>query len=115
MRGEQDQHVIGDIKHYAINDQENGRYAVNANIDQRSMRESDLLAFEIALENSHAAAVMCSYNRVNGDYALRGNLNSPPPRRSQEGFQFSGICRFRLGRGPQHSQGFARGARYGAA
>jgi len=26
MRGEQDQHVIGDIKHYAINDQENGRY-----------------------------------------------------------------------------------------
>jgi beta-glucosidase len=69
MRGEQDQHVIGDIKHYAINDQENGRNAVNANIDRRSMRESDLLAFEIALDTSHAAAVMCSYNRVNGDYA----------------------------------------------
>ncbi len=31
MRGEQDQHVIGDIKHYAVNDQESGRYAVNAN------------------------------------------------------------------------------------
>jgi beta-glucosidase len=73
MRGEQDQHVIGDIKHYAINDQENGRYAVNANIDQRSMRESDLLAFEIALETSHAGAVMCSYNRVNGDYACENN------------------------------------------
>src|ERR1700722_13814530 len=73
MRGEQDQHVIGDIKHYAINDQESGRYAVNANIDQRSMRESDLLAFEIALETSHAGAVMCSYNRVNGDYACENN------------------------------------------
>ena len=73
MRGEQDQHVIGDVKHYAINDQESGRYAVNANIDQRSMRESDLLAFEIALENSHAAAVMCSYNRVNGDYACEND------------------------------------------
>jgi beta-glucosidase len=69
MRGEQDQHVIGDIKHYAMNDQESGRYAVNANIDKRSMRESDLLAFEIALKTSKAAAVMCSYNRVNGIYA----------------------------------------------
>lgn len=73
MRGEQDQHVIGDLKHYALNDQENGRYAVNVNIDQRSMRESDLLAFEIALETSHAAAVMCSYNRVNGDYACEND------------------------------------------
>jgi len=47
MRGEQAQHVIGDIKHYALNDQESGRNAVNVNIDKRSMRESDLLAFEI--------------------------------------------------------------------
>ena len=73
MRGEQDQHVIGDIKHYAMNDQESGRYAVNANIDKRSMRESDLLAFEIAIDTSHAAAVMCSYNRVNGDYACEND------------------------------------------
>jgi len=69
MRGEQAQHVIGDIKHYALNDQESGRNAVNVNIDKRSMRESDLLAFEIGLRESNAAAVMCSYNRVNGDYA----------------------------------------------
>jgi len=69
MRGEQAEHVIGDIKHYAVNDQESGRNAVNANIDKRSMRESDLLAFEIGLRESNAAAVMCSYNRVNGDYA----------------------------------------------
>jgi beta-glucosidase len=69
MTGEQAQHVIGDIKHYALNDQESGRNAVNVNIDKRSMRESDLLAFEIGLRASNAAAVMCSYNRVNGDYA----------------------------------------------
>ncbi len=69
MRGEQAQHVIGDLKHYALNDQESGRNAVNVNIDQRSMRESDLLAFEIGLRESSAGAVMCSYNRVNGDYA----------------------------------------------
>jgi beta-glucosidase len=69
MRGEQAQHVIGDIKHYAMNDQESGRNAVNVNIDKRSMRESDLLAFEIGLRESNAAAVMCAYDRVNGNYA----------------------------------------------
>ncbi|MGA9475456.1 MAG: glycoside hydrolase family 3 C-terminal domain-containing protein, partial [Terriglobales bacterium] len=69
IRGEQAQHVIGDIKHYALNDQESGRNAVNVHIDERSMRESDLLAFEIGLRESNAAAVMCSYNRLNGDYA----------------------------------------------
>ena len=69
MRGEQAEHVIGDIKHYAVNDQESGRNAVNVHIDKRAMRESDLLAFEIGLKESNAAAVMCSYNRINGDYA----------------------------------------------
>ncbi len=69
IKGVQAQHVIGDIKHYALNDQESGRDAVNANIDERAARESDLLAFEIGIEEADPAAVMCSYNRVNGDYA----------------------------------------------
>jgi beta-glucosidase len=69
MKGLQAQHVIGDIKHYALNDQESGRNAVNITIDKRAARESDLLAFEIGLQESDAAAVMCSYNRVDGDYA----------------------------------------------
>src|ERR1700732_2871563 len=69
MKGLQEQHVLGDIKHYALNDQESGRNAVNVNIDKRAARESDLLAFEIGLQESDAAAVMCSYNRLNGDYA----------------------------------------------
>jgi len=69
MKGLQAQHVLGDIKHYALNDQESGRNAVNVNIDKRAARESDLLAFEIGIEESDVAAVMCSYNRVWGDYA----------------------------------------------
>lgn len=69
IKGTQDQHVIGDIKHYALNDQESGRNAVNVNIDKRSMRETDLLAFEIGIRDGNPAGVMCSYNRVNGDYA----------------------------------------------
>jgi len=52
IKGLQAQHVLGDIKHYALNDQESGRKAVNVNIDKRSMRESDLLAFEIGLRES---------------------------------------------------------------
>ncbi len=69
MNGLQAQHVMGDIKHYALNDQESGRNAVNVNIDLRAARESDLLAFEIGLQDSDIAAVMCSYNRFHGDYA----------------------------------------------
>jgi beta-glucosidase len=69
IKGIQAQHVLGDIKHYALNDQESGRNAVNVNIDKRAARESDLLAFEIGIEESDPAAVMCSYNRLNGDYA----------------------------------------------
>ena len=69
MKGLQAQHVIGDIKHYALNDQESGRNAVDITIDKRAARESDMLAFEIGIRESDAAAVMCSYNRVDGTYA----------------------------------------------
>jgi beta-glucosidase len=69
IEGTQSQHVIGDIKHYAFNDQESGRGTVNVNISKRAGRETDLLAFEIGIALGHPAAVMCSYNRVNGDYS----------------------------------------------
>lgn len=69
MKCEQGQHVIGDVKHYVMNDQETGRNFVNAIISRKAMQESDLLAFHIAISIAHPAAVMCSYNRVNGEYA----------------------------------------------
>src|SRR5437588_7022970 len=72
-KGTQDQHVVGDIKHYAVNDQETGRNIVNAIISKRAMRESDLLAFEIGIKTGNPAAVMCSYNRVNGAYACENS------------------------------------------
>ena len=64
----QAQHVIGGIKHYALNDQESGRTTANAEIDERGMRESDLLAFEIGVKDSNVQSVMCAYNLVNGVY-----------------------------------------------
>jgi beta-glucosidase len=69
IEGTQSQHVIGDIKHYALNDQESGRNSVNIAISKRAARESDLLAFEIGVTQGHPVAVMCSYNRVLGDFA----------------------------------------------
>jgi len=69
IEGTQSANVIGDIKHYALNDQESGRNSVNITISKRAARESDLLAFEIGVTQGHPAAVMCSYNRVNGDFA----------------------------------------------
>lgn len=67
VAGTQAQHVIGDLKHFAMNDRETDRETFTANIDRRAMRESDLLAFEIGLRNSQAGAVMCAYNGVNGE------------------------------------------------
>jgi beta-glucosidase len=69
MKCEQAQHVLGDIKHYAVNDQESGRNEVNVIISKRALHESDLLAFKIGIAIANPSAVMCSYNAVNGDFA----------------------------------------------
>ncbi len=69
MKCEQAQHVLGDIKHYAVNDQESGRNEVDSIISKRALRESDLLSFEIGIGIANPGAVMCSYNSVNGDFA----------------------------------------------
>jgi beta-glucosidase len=69
MKCEQAQHVIGDIKHFALNDQETGRNIVNAMISERALQESDLLAFQIGIRIAEPGAVMCAYNRLNGAYS----------------------------------------------
>jgi beta-glucosidase len=69
LRAIQKQHVIADVKHFAVNDQETGRYGLNAIVDRRALRESDLLAFEIAIAESDVGTVMCAYNLVNGVHA----------------------------------------------
>ena len=63
------QTVITEIKHYALNDQESGRQEVNSLLNERALRESDLLAFQIGVATGQPKAVMCSYNGVNGVYA----------------------------------------------
>ncbi|MEO8735339.1 MAG: glycoside hydrolase family 3 C-terminal domain-containing protein [Edaphobacter sp.] len=72
-RGLKSEQVMSDIKHYALNDQETGRTVVNVLLDKRAMRESDLLAFEIAIGIAKPSAVMCSYNLVDGDHACEND------------------------------------------
>jgi beta-glucosidase len=73
-RGVQSNHIMGDIKHYVLNDQETGRNTYNGQLNERDMRETDLLAFQIAINLAKPAGVMCSYNRVNGDYACENDF-----------------------------------------
>jgi beta-glucosidase len=72
LKGTQDQLVIADINRYAFDDQETGRNGAviySSNLDKRSQRETDLLAFEIAIKESDVGTVMCSHTKVNGVYA----------------------------------------------
>ena len=74
IRALQNQHVVGGIKHYALNDQETGRFTADVRVEERAARESDLLAFEIGVKDSNVQSVMCSYNLVNGVYACQNQF-----------------------------------------
>jgi beta-glucosidase len=69
IRGTQGAGVISTTKHFALNDQESVRHGANSLIDEAALRESDLLAFQIAIERGQPGSVMCAYNRVNGAYS----------------------------------------------
>jgi beta-glucosidase len=73
-RGTQGQKVMASIKHFAGNEQETNRMGGNSQIDERTLRELYLLPFEIAVEQGHPASVMCSYNRLNVDYACENSV-----------------------------------------
>jgi beta-glucosidase len=73
IAGIQSNRIITTTKHYAVNDLETGRKGHDAQIDPAAARMSDLLAFEFAIERGNPGAVMCSYNKVNGDFACEND------------------------------------------
>jgi beta-glucosidase len=73
VRGIQSNHIVATIKHFAFNDQETGRRSVNVQMDDGAARISDLLAFQIALEQGDPGSIMCSYNRVAGVHACQSD------------------------------------------
>src|SRR5690606_24291965 len=61
--------VINIVKHVSLNSHETNKWALDAIIDPAAHRESDLLAFQMAIERSEPGSAMCAYNKVNGAYA----------------------------------------------
>lgn len=69
LNGIQDEAVISTLKHYTLNCNETNRHWLDAIIDPDAHRESDLLAFQIAIERSQPSSIMCGYNKINCEYA----------------------------------------------
>jgi len=73
IKGIQSNQIVSTIKHYAVNNQETGRFVLDARIGDSEARTSDLLAFQFAIEQSAPQSVMCAYNRVNSVYACEND------------------------------------------
>lgn len=68
IKAVQDEEVIATIKHLVCNESEHERRMCSSEVDERTLRELYLLPFEFAVREGQVAAVMTSYNRVNGTY-----------------------------------------------
>lgn len=66
IKGVQSKGIGTSLKHYAANNQEFQRGTINVEVDERTLREYYLKAFEIVLQHCNPTSVMCSYNKLNG-------------------------------------------------
>lgn len=87
IKGIQSQGIISTAKHFALNDQETARTVMSVAMEEGDARESDLLAFEIALEKGDPGAIMCSYNRFKNVYACENPYLLTDVLRSDWGYQ----------------------------
>lgn len=105
--GLQSHGVLADVKHFAENNQEGedptgktndgsrpigvatvgSRYVVNVNVDDRTLHEIELFGFQAAVQQAHAATVMCAYNRVNGTYSCQNDTLLQRILRREWGFR----------------------------
>ena len=87
IQGVQSQGVIATVKHYALNNQEFNRHNGSVEVDERTMREIYLPAFEAAVTKAHVDAVMNSYNLVNGVHATQNDFLNLQVLKGEWGFQ----------------------------
>ena len=69
INGVQSQGVGTSLKHFAVNSQEKKRLAIDSVVDERTLREIYLTAFEIAVKKAQPWTIMTAYNKVNGTYS----------------------------------------------
>lgn len=79
--------VGASLKHFAVNNQETDRLRVSAEVDERTLREIYLAAFEPIVRNAAPWTVMCAYNRINGVYAAQDHWLLTEVLRDEWGFE----------------------------
>jgi beta-glucosidase len=87
IEGVQSQGVIATVKHYALNNQEYNRHNTSVEVDERTMREIYLPAFEASVTQAHVDAMMNSYNLVNGAHATQNEFLNLKVLKGDWGFQ----------------------------
>jgi len=87
IQGLQSQGVAGTVKHYALNDEEYNRHNASADVDERTVREIYLPAFEAAVTKGHVDAVMNSYNLINGVHATQNEFLNLKVLKGEWGFK----------------------------
>jgi beta-glucosidase len=86
INGAQD-HVMADVKHYALNSIEENRFAIDIGADERTLREVYLPHFRKCVQEARTAAVMCAYNQVNGHYCCENEHLLKEILRDEWGFE----------------------------
>lgn len=84
--GIQSQNVMATVKHYAVNNQEAARMTISSDLDERTLHEIYLAAFETAVKDGKPGSVMCSYNKVNSVYACENPTLLTDVLKKQFGF-----------------------------
>ena len=87
VEGTQSEGVGTSVKHYAANNQEDDRLRVSAEVDERSLREIYLPAFERVVKQAQPWTIMCAYNKLNGTYCSEHHWLLTEVLREEWGFE----------------------------